>query len=87
MGDPVFKIPGIISVQHIQERMDYIRVNLLTDETFKEESIEPLKANYLRYLGEQMTIDVHIVDRLEERGTGKRPVIISRLDKTGMKRI
>jgi len=79
VGQPIFEIPGIISAQHIQENTDGLRVNLLTDDDFNPESIEQIKKNYLAYLGEQMTFDVHIVDRLEERGTGKRPVIISRL--------
>ncbi len=47
---------------------------------FRMESIEQLKKNYLEYLGEPMTFDIQLVHKLEERGTGKRPVIISRLD-------
>ena len=34
---------------------------------------------YRDYLGEPMTFDIKLVDALEGRGTGKRPVIISRL--------
>ena len=80
VGKPVFNIKGIISAQYIQERTDSLRINLLTDDTFSPDSIEQLKKNYLEYFGEPMTFDVHLVDKLEERGTGKRPVIISRLD-------
>jgi phenylacetate-CoA ligase len=79
LGAPIFDIPGIISVQYIQDRTDSLRINLLTDDDFSMGSIEQLKNNYLEYLGEQMTFDIQLVDKLEERGTGKRPVIISRL--------
>jgi phenylacetate-CoA ligase len=81
MGEPVFNITGIISVQYIQESPDNLRINLLTDQTFSPDSIGQLKKNCLKYLGEPMTFDVHLVDKLEERGTGKRPVIISRLNR------
>ena len=79
VGQPIFEIPGIISAQHIQESRTGLKVNLLTDDDFDPGSIEQIKKNYLEYLGEQMTFDVQIVNKLEERGTGKRPVIISRL--------
>ena len=80
LGAPTFNIPGIISAQYIQESTDSLRINLLTDDDFRLESIEQLKKNYLEYLGEQMTFDIQLVDKLEERGAGKRPVIISRLN-------
>jgi len=80
LGDPLFDIGGIISAQFIQERIDGIRINLLTDTNFKMESVEQLKVNFLEYIGEQMTFDVQLVDKFEERGSGKRPVIISRLN-------
>jgi len=79
LGDPIFEIPGIISVQYIQDHIDSLRINLLTDNDVSVESIEQLKKNYLEYIGEQMHFDVQLVDKLEERGSGKRPVIISRL--------
>jgi phenylacetate-CoA ligase len=79
MGQPIFNIPGIISVQYIQESAENLRINLLIDDAFRKQSIELLKKNYLEYLGEKMNFDVQIVDKLEERGMGKRPVIISRL--------
>ena len=80
VGQPIFEVPGIISAQYIQESTDSLRINLLTDDAFSMESIEQLKNNYLEYLGEPMTFDIQLVDELEERGSGKRPVIISRLD-------
>ncbi|MCK5462459.1 MAG: phenylacetate--CoA ligase family protein, partial [Bacteroidales bacterium] len=80
VGQPIFEVPGIISAQYIQESTDSLKINLLTDDAFSMESIEQLKKNYLEYLGEPMTFDIQLVDELEERGTGKRPVIISRLD-------
>ena len=80
VGQPIFEVPGIISAQYIQESTDSLRINLLTDDVFSMESIEQLKKNFLEYLGEPMTFDIQVVDELEERGSGKRPVIISRLD-------
>ena len=80
LGDPMFDIQGIISAQFIQESIDCIRINLLTDTNFNMESVEQLKMNYLEYIGEQMTFDVQLVDKFEERGSGKRPVIISKLN-------
>jgi phenylacetate-CoA ligase len=80
LGEPIFEVPGIISAQYIQESRDSLRINLLTDDAFRLESIEQLRRNYLEYLGEPMTFDIQLVHKLEERGTGKRPVIISRLD-------
>lgn len=79
LGPPTFDIPGIISAQYIQESTNSLRVNLLTDDDFRMESITQLEKNYLEYLGEPMTLNLQLVDKLEERGAGKRPVIISRL--------
>jgi len=79
LGDPLFETKGIISAQFIQDRIDSIRINLLTDIDFKMESVDQIKKNFLEYIGEQMTFDVQLVDKFEERGSGKRPVIISRL--------
>ena len=79
VGEPIFHVPGIISAQYIQESRENLRINLLTDENFRMDSIEKLKENYQVYLGEQMTFEIHLVNALEERGSGKRPVIISRL--------
>jgi len=79
LGSPTFNIPGIISAQYIQESADSLKINLLTDDDFRMESMAQLEKNYQEYLGEPMTFDLQLVDELEERGTGKRPVIISRL--------
>jgi phenylacetate-CoA ligase len=79
LGPPLFEIKGIISSQFIQERTDGLTVKLLVDETFSFKSIGQIKRNLLEFIGEQMNIDIQLVDKLEERGSGKRPVIISRL--------
>jgi phenylacetate-CoA ligase len=80
MGEPVFGIPGIIASQYIQHKIDRVSVKLLTDEEFDMASMEDIKKKGKDYLGEDMEIDVEIVDKFEERGSGKRPVIISKLD-------
>lgn len=80
MGDPLFGIPGIIASQCIQHKIDRVSVKLLTDEEFNMASIEDIKKKCKDYLGEQMEFDMEIVDKFEERGSGKRPVIISKLD-------
>ena len=80
MGDPLFGIPGIIASQCIQHKIDQVSVKLLTDEEFNMASIEDIKKKCKDYLGEQMEFDMEIVDKFEERGSGKRPVIISKLD-------
>ncbi len=80
LGNPMFSIQGIIAVQFIQYKVDSVSIKLLTDDYFKMESIQTVKKNYEDYIGEQMVFDVELVDKLEERGNGKRPVIISRLN-------
>ena len=80
MGEPVFGIPGIIASQFIQHAIDRVSVKLLTDGEFHMASTEDVKKKARDYLGEQMEFDVEIVDKFEERGSGKRPVIISKLD-------
>ena len=80
MGDPLFGIPGIIASQCIQHKIDRVSVKLLTDEEFNMASIEDIKKKCKDYMGKQMEFDVEIVDKFEERGSGKRPVIISKLD-------
>jgi len=82
LGDPLFNVPGIISAQYIQDNTDSLRINLLTDVDFNRESIEQLERKYLEYIGENMNFDVRLVDKFEERGSGKRPVIISRLNES-----
>ena len=79
MGDPLFEIPGIIASQFIQHKIDRISVKLLTDDDFNLASIEPIKKNFKAYVDQQIEFDVEIVDKFEQRGRGKRPVIISRL--------
>ncbi len=80
MGEPLFGIPGIIASQFIQHKIDRVSVKLLTDGEFNMASIEDIKKKCKDYLGKQMEFDVEIVDKFEERGSGKRPVIISKLD-------
>jgi phenylacetate-CoA ligase len=82
LGDPLFNVPGIISVQYIQDHRDSLRINLLTEDDFNLELVDQLKKKYLEYIGEPMTFDVQLVDKFEERGRGKRPVIISRLNES-----
>jgi phenylacetate-CoA ligase len=79
VGDPLFDISGIIASQFIQEKIDHVNIKLLVDKEFSTGSIERIKRNYEAFIDEQMVFDVEIVDHLEERGRGKRPVIISRL--------
>jgi phenylacetate-CoA ligase len=80
MGDPIFNIPGIIATQFIQHRIDQVSIKLLTDDDFNVDSMAQVKKNYEDYIDNQIVFDVEIVDKLEEMGRGKRPVIISRLD-------
>jgi phenylacetate-CoA ligase len=81
MGEPIFNIPGIISAQFIQDKIDHISIKLLTDDEFRMESTDQVKKNCKDYINEQMVFDVELVDKFEERGSGgKRPIIISRLD-------
>jgi len=80
MDDPMFDTQGIIAIQFIQTKINSIKIKLLTDDYFKMESIQKVKKNYEDYIGEQMVVDVELVDKLEERGSGKRPVIISKLN-------
>ena len=80
MGVPVLNIPGIIASQFIQHKIDKVNVKLLTDKDFNMESIAQVKRNLTEYADGKVVFDVEIVDQFEERGRGKRPVIISRLN-------
>ena len=80
MGVPVLNIPGIIASQFIQHKIDKVSVKLLTDKDFNMESIAQVKRNLTEYADGKVVFDVEIVDQFEERGRGKRPVIISRLN-------
>lgn len=82
LGDPLFNVPGIISAQFIQDNINSLQINLLTDIDFKMETIEQLKRKFGDYIGEDMNFDVQLVDKFEERGGGKRPVIISRINES-----
>jgi phenylacetate-CoA ligase len=80
MGHPLFDIPGLVAAQYIQHEIDRISIKIMTDDDFNMDSVTRLKKNFADYVDDQMVIDVEIVDKFEEQGSGKRPVIISRLD-------
>jgi hypothetical protein len=50
------------------------------EKDFNMGSIAQVKRNFTEYADGKMVFDVEIVDQFEQRGRGKRPVIISRLN-------
>lgn len=75
-------VPGILQYQTIQEKLDRFVVKVVKGAGFGEESINQIKEIIKAgCLGENVTVDVKIVDKIPKEGTGKLRTVISKVKK------
>lgn len=73
-------VPGIIQLQIIQKRLDYIIVNLTTDKTFPKDKIPMLVQTMKDYCGQDTDIAINLVGHIEPGPSGKFNFIISEIN-------
>jgi phenylacetate-CoA ligase len=75
-------IPGIIQYQTIQYRTDRFLVKVVNNEEFEEKSLRQIEEIIQRgCYGEDIIVDVQIVDKIPRERTGKIRTIISKVSK------
>lgn len=74
------EIPGIVQMQIIQESLQSVSVNVLTDTSFGEKERRELEKISREHIPEDMVVEIHYVDRLETLPSGKTPHVIRRFD-------
>jgi phenylacetate-CoA ligase len=70
---------AISRYQVVQEREAHLTFRVVRGGRFSREVLEEIVATFLRYLGDDMAIDVELVDRVEMLPSGKRLATVSRL--------
>ncbi len=70
---------GVVMSQCIQDEVDHVRVLVITDDSYIEESETALIAGLRKRLGETIRIDVEKVDQLVKSKGGKTPFILSEI--------
>ena len=72
-------VPGISQFQIVQKRLDYIVVNLRTDNTFPKDSVPKLAEIVRNYMGVDTQVDINFVDYIEPGPSGKFRFVISEI--------
>jgi phenylacetate-CoA ligase len=70
---------GVVLSQCVQDAPDHIYVNLITDESFRDESLRALEEDLRKRLGGKMKIEFRLVSQLEKRPGGKTPFLLSKI--------
>ncbi|MDZ7761297.1 MAG: hypothetical protein U5L00_13720 [Desulfovermiculus sp.] len=76
---------GITMAQYVQDAWDHMYVNIVPGPDFEPDSLQEVKKELRRLVGDRIGIDFHLVDRLEQRGKdglGKIPFIYSKIGKS-----
>lgn len=75
-------VPGILQYQTVQEKRDRFVVKVVKGEEFGENTINQIKEIIKAgCLGEDVTVDVKIVDKIPKERTGKIRTIISKVNR------
>ena len=73
---------NIIKSQYIQDALDHLLVKLIVDKKFQYQETEEITKGLRKRIGKSMKIDYEIVNKLEIKGSGKIPFIISKIGNT-----
>ena len=80
--DPVFKgLTSIKEAQIIQEDYSRISLNIVPDDDFNEKDGHSVVSELKKRLGENVHIDINIVDQIERTKSGKFRSVISKVRK------
>ena len=79
MSHSIDEAKGVVMSQCIQDSLDHIVVNIITDDTYTRHSEIALVNGLRKRLGHEITLDIERVDRLEKSRGGKTPFIVSKI--------
>ncbi|RMF74032.1 MAG: glycosyltransferase, partial [Planctomycetota bacterium] len=68
---------GVIAYRTIQHDVNVFEVLLETDERFDSQAVQRIRRRYARVFGEDVRVDVRVVDRIAPDPSGKRRYVIS----------
>lgn len=79
MEHSIDKSVGVIMSQCVQDAIDHIYINLITDESFDPKYKDAILVALRKRIGNQIKVDFKIVSELEQTKGGKTPFILSKL--------
>lgn len=74
----------VIAGQYVQEKIETLKVNLIVDKRFSDTDKENIRKGLILRFGDEINIEICIVDKLEMLPNGKTPFVISKLSKSEM---
>jgi phenylacetate-CoA ligase len=81
MSHSIDDAKGVVMSQCIQDSLDHIVVNVITDNNYTRDSEIALVDGLRKRLGHEIKLDIERVDQLEKSRGGKTPFIISKIGK------
>jgi phenylacetate-CoA ligase len=74
-------IPGIAHYRFVQESLTKLRIDIVKDENFSEQTLEQIVEEVRKLTGEGIEIVPVLVDKIERERTGKLRTVISKVSK------
>ena len=81
MSHSIDEAKGVVMSQCIQDSLDHLVVNIITDDTYTRDSEIALVEGLRKRLGHEIALDIERVDQLEKSRGGKTQFIISKIGK------
>ena len=79
MSHSIDKAAGVLLSQCIQDSINSLTVNIITDNSYNMASESALLEGLRKRVGSAMHITIRTVDQLEKNPSGKTPFIVSRI--------
>ncbi len=79
MSHSIDNAKGVVMSQCVQDAIDHINVNIITDDSYNENSRIELEKGLRKRIGNEIKLDFIIVEQLEKTRGGKTPFIVSRI--------
>lgn len=73
-------LPGVRQFKIEQESLDLTRIFLATDAAFSADCLPGIEQGAKARLGEEVTVDIHLVDEIPPEKSGKYRYVVSRVD-------
>jgi len=72
-------IEGIVMFKVIQEETKEIRIQVVPGRGFSQRTIEETKANFIHRLGENLSVDVEVAEKIPAESSGKIWFCVSKM--------
>jgi phenylacetate-CoA ligase len=73
-------LPGVRQFKIEQESLDLTRIFLVTDAAFSADCLPGIERGAKARLGEDVTVDIRLVDEIPPEKSGKYRYVVSRVD-------